>query len=280
VVNQGIAQVGAVVGGAALGGALGGGGTASGTAGYGGAATTTPYAAGNYAGGAITGSAIPGVTSGVTAANAAAAGIGPAAAGGATAGATGLSRWLSPATTGFNALLGAHTANQAMDAEENALNAAIEEQRRQYDLTRADWAPWMETGRDALNQMSDPRTHFEASPDYEWRRNEGERDIGNSFAARGGAASGNALRALTEFNSGLASGEFENWFNRQGVRAGLGSTGTGSVTNAGVNTANNVSGYTADRGASRSSGIWNRNASIGQGLQDGVNNWLYRRRVA
>ena len=48
---------------------------------------------------------------------------------------------------------------------------------------------------------------FYDSPDYQFRLNEGQRDIGNSFAARGGAASGNALRALTQFNQNLAASE-------------------------------------------------------------------------
>jgi hypothetical protein len=255
-----------------------GSGSTAGT--YGGAATTYPYAAGNYAGGAITGSALSGVA--VPAAVAGGTGVAANALGGAGAAAGGsfLENWLPTITGGVNTLLGAHTANQAADAESAAMQAAIEEQRRQYDTTRADWAPWMESGRDALTQMGDPGKYFAASPDYNFVRGEGTRGVENSFAARGLGQSGNALKALTEFNQNLASGEFGNWFNRQSVRAGMGSTGTGNVTNAGQNTANNVSNLTADRGASRASGIWNRNSILGQGLTDGVSNWLYRRRAA
>jgi hypothetical protein len=259
----------------AFGGLAGAGGGTS-AAGYGGAATTYPLASG----GAITGSAIPGVTSATTAAGAAAAGIG--ATGGATNALGGaastvpdwVGNYLMP---GVNAALGVHGANEAMDAEAQALQAAIEEQRRQYDTTRADFMPAIDAMRDAHTQMSDPATHFAASPDYEFARGEGIRGTENTFAARGLGQSGNALKALTEFNSNLARGEFGNWFNRQATRAGLGTSGTGTVANVGANTANNVSNFTADRGASRASGVLGRTNQVQNGLYQGYKNYLYRR---
>jgi hypothetical protein len=189
-------------------------------------------------------------------------------------------QWLPYITSGINTLLGTHTANQAMDAEAEAMRAAIEEQKRQYDTTRADFEPWMASGRDALNQLNNPAASFQASPDYAFRRDEGTRDIQNTFAARGAVKSGNALKALTEFNSGLASGEFGNWNNRQLARAGLGQTATGSVANAGSMAANQTSNYLSQGGAARSAGLWNRGSIIGGNLTDSVNNWLYRRRTA
>jgi hypothetical protein len=190
-----------------------------------------------------------------------------------------LENWLPEITGGVNALIGAGAAKDAADLEAEYLQRAIDEQRRQFDLTREDWAPWMETGRDALNQLKDPNTHFMASPDYNFRRTEGTRGIENSFSARGGAQSGNALRALAEFNSGLASGEFGNWFDRQSTRAGLGTTGTNVVTNAGQNTSANVSNSLAGQGVSRASGVYNSRAAIAGGLNDVASNWLYRRRM-
>jgi hypothetical protein len=278
VVNQGIAQVGAVVGGAALGGALGGGGSASGTAGYGGAATTTPYAAGNYAGGAIAGSAIPGVTSAATAAAAGGSGV-LGAAGGATGSMPSwVGNYLMP---GLNAGLGIYGANQASDAMSDASNAAIAEGARQYDTTRADLMPWMQAGQGALGRMQDPNA-FQASPGYEWARNEGMRDIGNSFAARGGAASGNALRALSEFQTGLAQQDYGNWWNQQAGLAGVGQTATTAVGQFGANNAARTGNYLQDQGSARASGILGRTNSVQNGLYDGYDNYLYgrRRRVA
>ena len=96
---------------------------------------------------------------------------------------------------------------------------------------------------------------FEASPDYQFRRNEGMRGIENSFAARGGAASGNALRALSEYNSNLASGEFGNYFNRQAALAGIGQTATNNTQSAAQNTGANVANLLGQQGQSRASGV-------------------------
>jgi hypothetical protein len=270
VVGQGVAQVGALVGGAAaLGGTQWGQGGAATPAG--GAATTYPYAAG----GPVAVSPLAG--------GGAAAGTAAGAAGGGGAAVNALSgaeRWLPYAASGVNALLGYTAAGDAADAESAAMQAAIEEQRRQYDQTRADFEPWMAAGRGALNQLADPRTNFMASPDYEFIRNEGTRGIQNQFAARGGAQSGNALRALSEFNSNLAAGDFNNWWNRQAGLAGVGQNATGTVANAGQNTSANVGNYLAGQGVSRASGIVGRRAALAGGINDGVSNWLYRRRAA
>lgn len=271
---QGVAQVGALVGGAAaLGGTQWGqGGAATG----GGAAQTFPMTAG----GPVTATPLAGAAPGTFGQAAGLAGGGTAAGGAAAAGGNFLDNWLPTITGGVNALLGAHTANSAADAESAAMQAAIDEQRRQYDTTRQDLMPWMQAGQGALNNLQNPATAYQASPGYAWARSEGQRDIGNQFAARGAGQSGNALRALSEFQTGLAQQDYGNWWNQQAGLAGVGQSATTNAAAMGQNTAGNVGNYLAGQGQSRASGIWNRNASLGQGLQDGVSNWLYRRRAA
>jgi len=55
---------------------------------------------------------------------------------------------------------------------------------------------------------------FEKEPGYEFRRNEGNRGIEASAAARGGLQSGAALKALNRFNQDYASNEYGNAYNR------------------------------------------------------------------
>ena len=56
------------------------------------------------------------------------------------------------------AILSANASNrgqqQAADASQQAADAATAEQRRQYDLSRADNAPWLATGQSALSQLA------------------------------------------------------------------------------------------------------------------------------
>jgi hypothetical protein len=126
----------------------------------------------------------------------------------------------------------------------------------------------------APGQQAPAGRGFMASPDYQFRRDEGTRDIGSSFAARGGAASGNAMRALSEFNSGLASSEYGNWFQRRAQLAGLGGQATANQSNAGNNYANGVGQAQMAQGDARASGIMGGvNSAVGA-INGGLNNWM------
>lgn len=107
---------------------------------------------------------------------------------------------------------------------------------------------------------------FTASPGYEFRRSEGLRGLENSAAARGGAFSGNALRALTEFNSGLASQEFGNYVNQLAGIAGVGQTATNQVSAYGQNAANMQGQNALAAGNARASGIENQGNIYGQAI--------------
>lgn len=120
-------------------------------------------------------------------------------------------------------------------------------------------------------------SRFFASPDYQFRRDEGQRDIGSSFAARGGAASGNALRALSQFNSNLASGEYGNYVNRLFNMAGMGQTATAQGVNSGQNYANQYSTAQQNAGDARASGIMGGVNAINGAINNGLNAWAWNR---
>lgn len=119
---------------------------------------------------------------------------------------------------------------------------------------------------------------FFTSPDYEFRRNEGMRGLERSAAARGGAFSGNALRALSEFNSNLASSEFGNYFNRLTTMAGLGSAATNQTAAYGAEHAANAGRNALAAGDARASGIIGQGNAIGQGISDLAGIYGYYRR--
>ena len=76
-----------------------------------------------------------------------------------------------------------NAANAAAAASERATQLQIEEQRRQYNQTRADYAPYRETGYKALNTLAglygvggtriDPTAALEATPGYQFQRGQG-----------------------------------------------------------------------------------------------------------
>lgn len=111
-------------------------------------------------------------------------------------------------------------------------------------------------------------SRFFASPDYNFRRDEGIRGIEQGAAARGGALSGNALRGVTDFSSNLASGEYGNYVNRLFNMAGMGQTATGSAIGAGGSYANNAGQLQQNIGDSRASGVLGTTNAIGQAGQN------------
>lgn len=197
------------------------------------------------------------------------------------------------AQLGFDTLQGALAAGATEDAANAALagnQAAIDELARQFDLTRGDLAPFREVGTEAINRLGDiyggpqndplnPQpdfSNFFTSPGFEFRRDEGLRTIGNQFSARGTALSGNALRELTNFNSGLASGEFGNFFNQQAALAGIGQTATNTTGILGANTAAQTGNFLGQQGSIRGSGILGQNSIWNNVINNALDNFQNR----
>jgi hypothetical protein len=111
----------------------------------------------------------------------------------------------------------------------------------------------MQPGQNALTSPN--YSAFFKSPDYTFRQSQGLQGIERSAAARGGAFSGNALKALNEFNSNLAAGGFNDYFNHQAALAGIGQTATSQTNQAGLITANSVGNALQNAGDARASGV-------------------------
>lgn len=119
------------------------------------------------------------------------------------------------------------------------------------------------------NQLGTPDlSAFFESPDYQSRLERGTRGIERTAAARGGAFSGNALRGLTEYNSDLASTEFNNNFNRLAAMAGIGQAATNASASAGMASAGIRGNALMDAGNARASGIVGQGNAIAGGIAD------------
>ena len=177
------------------------------------------------------------------------------------------------------ALLQANAAGDASDALLAGADAATREDRRQYDQTRADYAPWREAGTDAVNRLGRASTgdmsDFQASPGYNFRVSEGNRNMENRFSVGGGG--GNAMRALAEYNQNIASDEYGDWWNRQAGLSGVGQTATAGTAAAGDRASARIGSNYLDAGNARASGImgqgqiWNNALQgIGSNLSDAL----------
>lgn len=168
--------------------------------------------------------------------------------------------WLDFLPIGAELIGGFLDDDNIQDAEGALLssnNAALGETRRQYDLARADLAPYREAGVNALADLSglrnfDPTpTHASvlSEPGYQFGLSEGLKGVQGSAAARGGLYSGNALKRLTEYGNDYAMTKYNDAYNRAqtgfgnrwGRLAGLAGVGQ-SATNQSVAQGQNFAG--------------------------------------
>ena len=66
--------------------------------------------------------------------------------------------WVAVAIGGAtiaSGLLGSSASKSAANAQAGATQAGIDEQRRQFDITREDMMPWLDTGRSSLSTLAD-----------------------------------------------------------------------------------------------------------------------------
>lgn len=127
-----------------------------------------------------------------------------------------------------------------------------------------------QTAAPAQTQQQQPgnMSRFFASPDYQFRQSEGVKALDQSAAARGGALSGNALRAVTDYSSNLAAGEYGNYVNRLMGMAQLGQQGVSGATGAITGAGGALMGAQQAQGDARASGVLGTTNAIGQGAQN------------
>jgi hypothetical protein len=131
---------------------------------------------------------------------------------------------------------GQDAAQKAADAQTDAGKQAVAESRRQYDLTRQDFAPYREAGTNALAALTarmngpapaiptmaaygmptkaDYTKGFTADPGYKFRLNQGLDAVNASAAAKGLLGSGATVKALNDYAQGQASQAYGDWYAR------------------------------------------------------------------
>jgi hypothetical protein len=172
------------------------------------------------------------------------------------------------------AAIGASASKSAAKGQQKAADAATAEQRRQYDLTREDQAPYQEAGVNALQRLTgfvDPSMeHYDVmnEPGYQFGLQQGMDGIQNTAAARGGLYSGATLKGLSRYANDYASTKYNDAWNRMqsdagnrwgrmSALAGIGQAATNQVGAAGANYANAMGNI----------GMSNANAQGAAGMQ-------------
>lgn len=168
-----------------------------------------------------------------------------------------------------SAVIGSSAAKSAAKAQSDSSALGVAEQKRQYDLTRSDFAPWRAAGGQAIQNLSEmlkPGYNHTTSPGYQFRLNEGLRGVENSAAARGLLQSGGTLKGINRYAEGMAAGDFGDQFNRTAAVAQGGQQVNATLGQLGANAANNISNLYTQAGNAKASGYIGQANAISQGI--------------
>ena len=179
----------------------------------------------------------------------------------------------------FGAKAAAKGQQKAADAASASAAASLEEQKRQYDLTRSDNMPWYTAGTGALEQIQKMNagdySSFTASPDYQYRQNEGARALTARNSALGIQDSGAAQKAALKYAGDLASGEYNNYYNKIAGVAGVGQVAAAANQTANQNYANSVTNTNTNTASALGSSYRNQGniwANYASGLGGRIDN--------
>lgn len=180
----------------------------------------------------------------------------------------------------------ANTAAQAATDNTAANNALA---REIYAQNKQTLAPFVGTGTQATSainallglgtsaaqktQYENAFKNFQKSTGYDFRVDEGQRSLDNSFASRGVGQSGAAAKRAIEYGQAMGSGEFANYLNALTGQQGVGLTAAGAQAGVSTNfvnqtTANNNNAASAAANAAIARG--NANGNMWNGIAGGL----------
>lgn len=156
--------------------------------------------------------------------------------------------------------------------------AAIEEDRRQYDQTRADYKPFLDAGYDALDLqgkfLAGDWSGFMNAPDYKFAVDQGLKALDRSAAAGGRLFSGGADADRIALGQGLATQYANNYWNKLAGRANQGQVAVGDLGGLGASMAARIGGQYGAIGNARATSYTQQaqnNAGFLLGLAGAVN---------
>ena len=158
-------------------------------------------------------------------------------------------------------------AGKAADAQSQAAQAGIEEQRRQFDEIRRLLAPYVDVGTPALeaqrallglggaDAQQQAIRQIERSPFFQSQIEQGERAMLQRAGATGGLRGGNLQAGLAQFRPALLQEAINQQYARLGGMTSLGQQSAAGVGTAGQAMGGNISNLLQQQGAAQAGGI-------------------------
>lgn len=176
----------------------------------------------------------------------------------------------------WSARKGAKAAQAGADAQSEAAQLGIEEQRRQFDAIQKLLSPYVNAGQPALagqqdllglNGMDKQQAAIggiENSPMFGAMAAQGEDAILQNASATGGLRGGNVQGALAQFRPQLLNQLIDQQYQRLGGLTQLGQASAAGVGAAGMQTGDQVSKLLQQQGAAQAGGALAQGKAYGQ----------------
>lgn len=176
------------------------------------------------------------------------------------------------------AIEGSESVGAASQAQQQAAQGGIDEQRRQFDAIQKLLQPYSEAGTGALAQqqallgIGTPEaqqqaiTAIEQSPQFQALQKQGEEAILSRASATGGLRGGNVQAALAQFRPALLSSLIEQQYGRLGGLTAIGQNAAAGVGNAGMSTGTNISNLLGRQGQAEAGGILGQQSALTGGI--------------
>lgn len=154
-------------------------------------------------------------------------------------------------------------AGQASAAQERASQAAIDEQKRQFDEIQKLLKPYVQAGTGAIGQqqallgLGGNQAQQQAiqgianSPEMQAYVRQGENALLQNAAATGGLRGGNIQGALAQFRPQLLNQLVNQRFQNLGGLTSIGQASAAGVGNAGMQSASNIGNLLQQQGAAQ-----------------------------
>ena len=154
-------------------------------------------------------------------------------------------------------------ANTAANAQSEASQAGIDEQRRQFDQIQQLLSPYVTAGNGALagqqnllglngNDAQQAAINgIQASPQFTALQQQGNNAILANASATGGLRGGNVQGALAQFSPALLSQLIQQQYSNLGGLTSIGQNAAAGVGNAGLQTGNNITNLLGQQGSAQ-----------------------------
>ncbi|SFQ82458.1 hypothetical protein SAMN03159489_05964 [Pseudomonas sp. NFPP07] len=167
----------------------------------------------------------------------------------------------------YGASKSAKASGKAGEAQAEASEAGIAEQRRQFDAISKLLEPYVTAGTGALGQQQailglsganaqrDAISGIENSPYFQSVAKQSENAMLQNASATGGLRGGNIQGALAQYRPQLLNQLVQQQYQNLGGITAIGQNSAAQTGNAGMQSANNISGLLAQQGQARAGGI-------------------------